>query len=363
MKNTAGTLLMVNKKTSTNDIALRVATAMQQMGIDGLPRNYELVYEAYAGSNPDLVRDFIGLGKFKTQAALDELGRKYLPHHHETGVLQRSAGAVRNEMSNFMLLLKQEKSSLSDYGRIIGEAERAFHDGEEWNSATLGSSIEALRRATEQQVSRNAAMAESVTEQTNVVSGLEQELAAFEATKFADPLTGLGNRRAFNKALAKVYSNPEMPLLCGVIVADVDAGRRFSPQQIAVLSDHIARYTGEALRPAFPASDLAVRFDGLRFGFLFYTSEETEILRMMSLISGAMRMATLRHPQTGRALGSLTLSAGLCMSNLAGNSFDLVSAAEKALAIARDEGGDRVVVYKDSDEGQSGKEWMIYRAS
>lgn len=64
---------MAYKKSSTTDITLRIAMAMKQMGIDGLPRNYELVYEAYAGGNPDLVRDFIALGKFKTQAALDVL--------------------------------------------------------------------------------------------------------------------------------------------------------------------------------------------------------------------------------------------------------------------------------------------------
>ena len=30
---------MAHKKSSTTDIALRIATAMKQMGIDGLPRN------------------------------------------------------------------------------------------------------------------------------------------------------------------------------------------------------------------------------------------------------------------------------------------------------------------------------------
>ena len=54
---------MANKKSMPNDLALRIATAMQQMGIDAVPRNYELVYEAYAGANPELVRDFIALGK------------------------------------------------------------------------------------------------------------------------------------------------------------------------------------------------------------------------------------------------------------------------------------------------------------
>jgi diguanylate cyclase len=76
---------MQQVKNPATSIALRVATAMHQMGIDGLPRNYELVYEAYSGSNPELVREFIALGKVKTQEALDELGRKYLPHHHGMG--------------------------------------------------------------------------------------------------------------------------------------------------------------------------------------------------------------------------------------------------------------------------------------
>ena len=121
---------------------------MKQMGIDGLPRNYELVYEAYAGGNPELVREFIALGKYKTQAALDELGRKYLPHQHEASVLQRSAGAISNEMSNFMDLLSQERSSLNDYGRLIGEASQVIRAA----GGALGSSLEALQRATELRV-------------------------------------------------------------------------------------------------------------------------------------------------------------------------------------------------------------------
>ena len=52
----------MNKQTSAaTSIGLRVATAMYQMGIDGLPRNYELVYEAYSGTNPELTKEFVGI--------------------------------------------------------------------------------------------------------------------------------------------------------------------------------------------------------------------------------------------------------------------------------------------------------------
>ncbi|WP_313532612.1 diguanylate cyclase domain-containing protein [Shinella sp.] len=349
---------MANKKSSTTDVALRVATAMKQMGIDGLPRNYELVYEAYAGSNPDLVRDFIALGKYKTQAALDELGRKYLPHQHEASVLQRSAGAISSEMSNFMDLLSQERSSLNDYGRLIGEASQVIGSV----GGALGSSLEALQRATEQRVTHTAEMAEKVAAQSATMDGIQKEMAEFEAMKFVDPPTRLGNRRAFNKALARVYANPSLPMLCGVVVAEVDAERRFSPAQIEALSDHLVTFYGGLIRQAFPSNDLAVRFDGLRFGFLFNTSDEGEVERLIDLLRAAFQTVALRDPRTNRNLGHLTLSAGVCMSDRADSALDLSSACERALLEAKASGGDQIVVYGRGDEVPAGKEWMLYRA-
>ncbi|MDX3972774.1 GGDEF domain-containing protein [Shinella sp.] len=351
---------MAHKKSSTTDIALRVATAMKQMGIDGLPRNYELVYEAYAGANPDLVRDFIALGKYKTQAALDELGRKYLPHQHEASVLQRSAGAISSEMGNFMELLSQERSSLSDYGRLIGEASQVIRSAA--GEGVLGSSLEALQRATELRVTHTAEMAEKVAAQSAVMDGIQKEMAEFEAMKFVDPPTKLGNRRAFNKALARIYANPDLPMLCGVAVAEVDADRRFSPAQIEALSEHLVSFYGGLTRQVFPAGELAVRIDGLRFGFLFHTADESEVTRLIDLLRAAFQTIALRDPRTGRNLGHLTLSAGVCMSDRADSALDLSSACERALAEAKGAGGDLVVVYGRGDEVPAGKEWLLYRA-
>ncbi len=347
---------MTYTKTSATDIALRIATAMKQMGIDGLPRNYELVYEAYAGGSPDLVRDFIALGKFKTQEALDALGRKYLPHQHEASVLQRSAGALGSEMGNFMDLLSQERASLNDYGRLVGEASQVIRDA----GGPLGGSLEALQRATEARVSHTAEMAEKVTAQSAALEGIRREMAEFEATKFIDPATKLGNRRAFNKALARVYAEPGLPAPCGIAIAEADAERRFTPGQLEALSDHLVGFYGGLIRQAFRMGGLAVRLGGLRFGFLFHTSEESEVRRLVDLLRAAFQAAELRDPRTGRNLGHLTLSAGLCMAHHAESAPDLTTACKRALAQAKGAGGDRVVVY-GGGEAPAGREWMLYR--
>jgi diguanylate cyclase len=276
--------------------------------------------------------------------------------------LQRSAGAISNEMSNFMDLLSQERSSLNDYGRLIGEASQVIRNAA-GDEGALGSSLEALQRATELRVTHTAEMAEKVAAQSAVMDGIQKEMAEFEAMKFVDPPTKLGNRRAFNKALARVYANAELPMLCGVVIAEVDAERRFSPGQIEALSDHLVTFYGNLIRQAFPASALAVRFDGLRFGFLFHTAEESEVTRLVDLLRAAFQTVALRDPRTGRNLGHLTLSAGACMSDRADSAFDLSAACERALMEAKGAGGDQIVVYGRGDEVPAGKEWMIYRAS
>jgi len=352
---------MVNKKSTPNDLALRIATAMHQMGIDAVPRNYELVYEAYAGANPELVRDFIALGKYKSQAALDELGRKYLPHHHEASVLARSTTMVRDEMSNFMTLLTREKTSLSDYGRIIGEASKALGDVDEAGQSVLKNSIRALQQATERQATQNAELEQSVTAQSTVIAGVQKELADFEATKFTDAATGLGNRRSFNKALARVYTDPERPLACGIAIAELDPGQRLSGQQIAALTDHLARHIGGVIQQAFPSSGLAVRFDGVRFGFLLNTGDQGEIVRLISLLRASLRGTEFKHPKTGRSLGSGTLSVGVCTADGAGNAFALVNLAEKAMARAQAKGGDQTAVHGIEEEAPVGRDWLIYK--
>ena len=60
------------------DIASKIALTLRQMGIPGLPRNYELFYEAYTGTNHELIADIIDLGTGATQARLDHIGAKHL---------------------------------------------------------------------------------------------------------------------------------------------------------------------------------------------------------------------------------------------------------------------------------------------
>ena len=70
-----------------SDIATTIALTMRQMGVSGLPRNYEIFYEALSGANPELSIELVALGKRPKQDELDRLGHKFFTQNHEQGIV------------------------------------------------------------------------------------------------------------------------------------------------------------------------------------------------------------------------------------------------------------------------------------
>jgi len=352
----------MNKQTSAaTSIGLRVATAMYQMGIDGLPRNYELVYEAYSGTNPELTKEFVAIGKTKSQRALDELGKKYLPHHHEETLVAKTNDRMRTQMSTFMSLLEEEKSSLSDYGKIIDEASRSFAAEGDFDQETLNRSIQMLSKATEKQASKSEAMVAVATEQAAGLDAVKADIDNFEQMKFVDQLTGLANRRSFNKAAARIYANPELPVMCGLAYAEIDGFKTIKEADDKGTGDHYIRHVGQLIQAAMQSDELVAHLDGNRFAFLINSSDEAEIMRVIDGLRAAAGTKPLINAKTGRSMGKATLSIGVAMSTVADGAGQLMAFAEKAMGVSSKDGGNRGTFYSDVDPDGAKTGWMIYR--
>lgn len=353
---------MMNKQNTTaSSIGPRVATAMYQMGINGLPRNYELVYEAYSGTNPELTRDFVAIGKTKSQRALDELGKKYLPHHHEETVVSKTSDRMQSQMATFMNLLEQEKLSLSDYGKVIDEASRSFVSAAKDDLETLTLSVQKLSQATEQQASKSEALVEVAARQAAELEKIRTEFARSERMKFVDQQTGLANRRAFNKATQHVYAHPERPKMCGLAYAEIDDFKRYGAAGDKGLGDHLIRHVGTLLSQGNRTGEFVTHLDGNRFAFLINSGNEAEIMRLVDGLRSAAESRPLVHPKTGRVLANPTLSIGVAVSAVAENTGQLLAYAESAMTTSAKNGGNRTTLYSNSTPSSANKGWIIYQ--
>src|ERR1051326_5910965 len=92
----------VAPKVQVPDVAGQITYAMRSMGVAPIPRNYELFYEAYIGSNPALTRDLAARGSRATQAELDELAVQYCAHTSPVQIFDDAHSRIAGELEGLL---------------------------------------------------------------------------------------------------------------------------------------------------------------------------------------------------------------------------------------------------------------------
>ncbi len=155
-----------------------------------------------------------------------------------------------------------------------------------------------------------------------------------------DPLTGLFNRRYLEDTLEReLHRARRVGASLVLIRLEVDAMADFTAEHGPETSDRLFQGMADAVHRSFRGSDVCCRASDQGFGIL---------LPDAGLENGSMRaeavreeIGELRVHQRGRALGPLTVSAGIAAFPEHGaNSEFILEAAESAVTRARDEGGD-----------------------
>jgi diguanylate cyclase (GGDEF)-like protein len=159
-----------------------------------------------------------------------------------------------------------------------------------------------------------------------------------------DSLTGIGNRRRFDQALAReaeLAFRDDLPL--ALLMIDVDHFKAYNDLYGHQAGDDCLRgiagaIHGAARRPG----DIAVRYGGEEFAVLLPRAEEPGAMVVAELIHARLRELALPH--AGSPQGVVTVSIGtaaLPPALLSGRGDALVAAADRALYAAKAAGRNR----------------------
>lgn len=100
-------------------------------------------------------------------------------------------------------------------------------------------------------------------------SRLQRRLDAAESAALSDPLTSLGNRRAFDRALEREEARcARFGHLAGVMILDLDGLKRVNDSQGHEAGDALLRRAAATLRQTLRGADLAFRVGGDEFALL-----------------------------------------------------------------------------------------------
>ena len=142
-----------------------------------------------------------------------------------------------------------------------------------------------------------------------------------------DPLTGLGNRRAWERFVNTLGSDHLQD--SALFLIDVDHFKAINDQHGHVVGDEVLRGVSRQLQTSLRASDLLIRWGGEEFLVLAKALDEDQFLPMLQRLLNAVAAKTVRGEPERPAI---TVSIGGC--RMRGSVVELVLPWQRALVMA-----------------------------
>jgi diguanylate cyclase len=189
-------------------------------------------------------------------------------------------------------------------------------------------------------------LARSLARLSTAIEALDARVAEVAAHASLDPLTGLLNRGALERALrAAVEEAGRTGEPLSVVFCDLDGFKQFNDRHGHQAGDHALRLVAGALAAVEDERRIVGRYGGEEFVLAMPGRPEGDALFVAQTIASKVAGRVLRRRGSGEPLGPVTLSAGV--ARWLGPEEDatgLLRRADAAMYRAKAAGGNRAVL-------------------
>jgi diguanylate cyclase len=330
------------------EVALGQIRSLRQTAI---PRNYEIWYVYATGYNAPLnkiVNETLARNGKLTEADLEQIYETYLSHLKTTERIDKVGARVIGEIDDVMRVLSDALGMSSAYDKSLSGAT------EKLTSATSGEQIktvvETLVRSTREMRDANKALEDRLTMSKNEIGNLQQSLEAIRAESLTDPLTGLGNRKYFDRTIGTAVQNALAtgePL--SLLLIDIDHFKSFNDSYGHLTGDQVLRLVGLSLKQTIKGQDITARYGGEEFAVVLPSTALRQALTVADHIRRAVMAKELKKKSTGEILGRVTISVGVSMLKAGDDTDALIERADACLYAAKRNGRNRVICEIDPE--------------
>jgi len=330
------------------EVALGQIRSLRQTAV---PRNYEIWYVYATGYNAPLnkiINETLARNGKLTEADLEQIYETYLSHLKTTDRIDKVGARVIGEIDDVMTLLTDALGMSASYDASLGGASEKLEGAKtrEQVQAIVGS----LVKSTQEMRETNKALEERLTLSKNEISNLQHSLEAIRAESLTDPLTGLGNRKYFDRmidqAVQTALANNE-PL--SLLMFDIDHFKSFNDSYGHLTGDQVLRLVGLSLKQTIKGQDITARYGGEEFAVVLPNTALRQALTVADHIRRAVMAKELKKKSTGEILGRVTISVGVSMLKQGDDTDSLIERADACLYAAKRKGRNRVICEVDPE--------------
>jgi diguanylate cyclase len=343
-----------------SDFPTTVVTTMRQLGVLGVPRNYEIFYEALSGTNRELSLAVLSLSKRPTQDELDKIGRSFFAQNHGPGIVDQAREVLAKELEDVASLLRSERSHIEKYGRILDETSSGLSGRSLLSQDLLQKIANAMSVATHSTIDHGRQVASTLSEKTAELESVKANLEEYKRLADTDPLTHIWNRRAFDKEITRIYTSNKGILFNALILADIDRFKDINDRYGHPVGDKIIQIIADIFQTSIRMDMFVARTGGEEFALIVEGASEDATYDIAERIRVLIEQTPFTSSQTGMNYGTVTVSMGICMASEAEGPEDLYTKADRALYRSKVAGRNRVTRHSTM-AGRGGKNWLLYK--
>lgn len=302
-----------------------------RFSINASPGNYALVYRFCVGQDSALLPAISEL--IKTGYAPDDSRLAVAESKFESELLSL-ADSTQQQLNSIETVVSQSHSETTDFGAALKGAAATIS-----SDAVDKTALTELFELTREMIVKTRRVENELRERTEAIEGLQQSLSEAKHKADTDALTGLANRRAFERQLGAATERARSSgVPCSLAICDIDLfkkindsyGHQTGDRVIKLVADIVANHCGDVGK--------GYRFGGEEFVVLFENMELANAIEKMEAVRTDLEARHVVHKESGKALGVISLSAGVAELGEDGDPGVMLGNADRALYTAKAEG-------------------------
>ncbi|MDX2028285.1 MAG: GGDEF domain-containing protein [Alphaproteobacteria bacterium] len=323
--------------------------AMEHLKRDGLPPtppNYAVYYYYYSDSNPNLkmAMDML-LGQYNelNQQQCSDLYQTHLGLEAEQKILKETNAAIEAEINRVLGVIDAAASGTNQFSKTLDTFS---------GKLTTSSSLDQIREAVTKVVAetraitkQNERLASQLAQTTQQLTEMRYNLDQVHKESQIDPLTGVGNRKFFDKELAHTTTEAaesQTPLT--LLMVDIDYFKKFNDAHGHVIGDQVLRLVAHTLVENLKGRDVIARYGGEEFVILLPQTRITDAEKVANQLRAGLSTKQIKRRSTNETLGVVTISVGAAEYCPGEDLEGFIARADSALYKAKQTGRNRVMM-------------------
>lgn len=325
---------------------LRQALPLMTRQAAGLhPLSYAIWYEYVAGINPALRQRIDQLTQDNHVLNDKDVLQIYRDHIAEVdeAVAQRVSQGFEKVMVEISASTAQAADEAGHFGQVLKNWSDDLATGK--NITTLSHGIADLLHYSRDMQRTVQTLNTRLEETHREVEELRKEVNRAREEAMIDGLTGLDNRRSFdrvlNALLAELPANADGPCL---LIADIDHFKGINDSYGHVFGDKVIRAIATILRDNVKGKDLAARYGGEEFVIILPDTPLAGAGSLAESIRRTVEGSRIKRAGTNEIVANVTISLGVARHRHGESDRELLARADQALYQSKQQGRNRVTV-------------------